>query len=120
MNNRCIKFRIWVKSEKKMHNWHYNEHIIKDAIPYDSGDDWTDDCELMQFTGLFSRDGEEIYEGDIVKFDYSDNKGVGKVVYWQNGFYIESKHGALFQDTLPTLKNCKIIGNIFQNPKLLK
>ena len=70
MNNRPIKFRIWVKSEKKMYNWHDHQQIIKDAIPDDSGDEWTEDCELMQFTGLTDLGGKEIYEGDVIHYSY--------------------------------------------------
>jgi len=124
---REIKFRAWDKKFKKM--------IIPDAvwksgdISYDTRFYSKDDIILIQCTGLKDKNGEEIYEGDIVerygvlyqvKFgQFVDVKG-----YCQCGFYlydfeediILGNLGYSFIEDNPL----KVIGNIFENPELLK
>ena len=72
---------------------------------------------LMQFTGLYDKNGKEIYEGDILE----DSLGRRKVVeYYQDGFWLNaSLEGAEWSLRL-THKSSKIIGNIYENAELLK
>ncbi len=71
-----------------------------------------------QFTGLLDKNGKEIYEGDIVRFD-NHLQGVSKVLYDSGQYTVESKNYS-------TALTCRIafhtiiIGNIHENPELLK
>jgi len=133
MDNRTIKFRIWVKSEDKMYSWKDNEDIILSAIPEEKNitEEWSADCEIMQFTGMFDKNNKPIYEGDIVKQkeyeDWDDNVGYDVIflVKWCNihcgfrgftkGMIEENYSGRGFLEFYS-----EVIGNVFENKELLK
>lgn len=122
--NREIKFRARDKETKKLCEGltlegmfaHYENNSVI----------------LEQFTGLYDSAGLEIYEGDIVK---SCNKNPDYDT-WDNLFavvFISNKYGTIFQDkdekmiwdwdnedSMYSIKFCKIIGNIYDNPELLE
>ena len=79
------------------------------------------DIHLMQSTGLFDRNGQEIFEGDIVKMskDVSVDTTYYEVVRRRGGAYsLESKqHGC---DLWIRHTDCEIIGNVYENPELLE
>lgn len=83
---------------------------------------------LTQFTGLLDKHGKEIYEGDIVKgsYEYQDCfcDLIEEVKFFDCYF---TPFGAWFGDGSGTLysssinpENFEIIGNIYENPELLK
>ena len=84
-----------------------------------------------QYTGLTDKNGKKIFEGDIIKYKNTDGikfNGValtviGKVVYNEKNasFAISGKDeiGAKHYDYFP-IKNIEVIGNIHDNPELLK
>lgn len=84
-----------------------------------------------QYTGLTDKNGTKIFEGDIVKYKNTDGikvNGValtiiGKVNYNEKNasFAIDGKDkiGAKHYDYFP-IKNIEVIGNIHDNPELLK
>ncbi len=84
-----------------------------------------------QFTGLKDKNGKEIYEGDIVK--HSIYKSLAEIVYGLGSYMcrVNTKKGVrdyyilenARQDEFETdgkVDNFEIIGNIYENPDLLK
>jgi uncharacterized phage protein (TIGR01671 family) len=77
---------------------------------------------LMQFTGLLDKNGTEIYEGDII------SNGTSRLckVKWHkwtgqwDAIPITKNKGNADNFVCEGWKNCEIIGNIHENPELLK
>ena len=86
-----------------------------------------------RFTGLHDENGKEIYEGDIVEIDKDVAKTFGiyskGIINYLNGGFIVTKNDGSYETiksallVLGDLNNIfrgKIIGNIYENPELLK
>lgn len=140
MNNRKIKFRIW---------YPYGDggEMVKDVwLDLEKGSILSDNddlCEreghsaavLLQFTGLYDKNGKEIYDGYI--FKSTKSKAICKV---NIGYYDDktsSQHGIMgvwfevineekpydFTKAVLTKESAsiiEIIGNIYENPNLFK
>lgn len=95
---RDIKFRAWLKDDKRMVevrsiDFHEEGNIItvnyNDIFGFEFNEN---EIELMQYTGLKDKNGKEIYEGDIVKFEghgYISNVQCGEVIFKNGCFGIE-------------------------------
>lgn len=123
---REIKFRVWLINEKKMiiPLSVHNDNTIK-TQKEDKNDivvkwyNFPNECNIMQYTGLLDKTGKEIYESDIIK----SIQGVGFVimpVIWsigRTGYF--PFNGCTVIDTVCP-NDSEIIGNIYENPELLK
>ena len=115
-----FKFRAYHKENKEMIYFDNNKakndiYIAAHMVElFESG-------EIMQCTGLKDKNGQLLFEGDIL----NDHVGIG-IVKWNRiaaGFkvsYINDTRGKWFMDYLSDeFDTIEIIGNIHQNPELL-
>lgn len=78
-----------------------------------------------QYTGLTDRNGVKIFEGDIIKYCpyfYKDEEEIGYIKWCKNNatYFVELMDGAVDDFYLGIAKKCEIIGNIHDNPELLR
>jgi len=117
--NREIKFRAWDKYGNRMLS--VSEVMGSQALVW-----FTDiQYELMQYTGLKDKNGQEIYEGDIVAGEFNGNgareytgypeRGVVQMV--KGSWVLGSEYGGTL---LSNIDNAERIGNIYENPELVK
>lgn len=73
---------------------------------------------VCQYTGLTDKNGRKIFEGDILSHD-----GVGniKVQFKNSEFLVHGITHNMFSTLLSSVyRGCEIIGNIFDNPELIR
>jgi hypothetical protein len=134
------RFRAWIKEEKCFADYIESIRFYINEIDLCWGGICESDCFdfkdviLMQSTGLYDKNGKEIFEGDIVKRDGIKRPEVVRFGEWIDvdtlgfeeqyiGFYFESEHEG--QKRLYSVESkfnnlCKVIGNIYENPELLE
>jgi len=80
------------------------------------------ELDWMQYTGLKDKNGKEIIESDLVKDDY----GHTLLVEWRNGGFVATLdslevEGQELQGVYEENKTSfEVIGNIYNNPELIK
>ena len=74
------------------------------------------DLKIMQYTGLKDKNNKEIYEGDILFESFGER--YYKVVFENGSFRAEIEEYSL--DLMDVAHCCEIIGNIYENPELIK
>jgi len=134
---REIKFRIWDKKVKCF--FMPNLKVIKsgkDTFTFGFSEAPIDNYPLMQYTGLKDKNGKEIYEGDIV-VGKAEGEPFKSAVRYVDGYFSNcSVMGRDWYDYLEDMQridNIKrdipinkdgadvvVIGNIYENPELLK
>ena len=137
---REIKFRAWHKRIKVFGYPARGDNTNKNDRTFTFGDtylvfepnncEWivgtfekiaTEDClnnpdvVIMQYTGVKDKNGEEIYEGDVIVQKHGEIKGVVK---FRDGVFGVDTGKAFYP--FPAYKDIEIIGNIHENPELLK
>lgn len=120
---RELKFRSWCVLNGKGSFIYYD---LDGRREFDF-DIFDEEVVTQQFTGLLDNKKREIYEGDILKFiptHKGDTKFVGEVFYEEDeaAFYHTFEEGRPSKRLWGTFSNYKyeVIGNIFENPNLLK
>lgn len=139
--NRQIKFRVWPPNKEMLLliNEDYslvftNENIWVERILTDDEPDFVGYCDnnhVQQSTGKKDKASREIYEGDIVKLKTHEDFGdrFGQYIFLEVYYHDESASFRLSRDkgtglyrTFSNLRSedIEVVGNIFQNPELLK
>lgn len=120
-----IKFRAWCYLNKKMY-YSVVQYLgclrISEDLGYRDGSLSLHSLiasrelfSVMQFTGLRDKNEKEIYEGDII---FHPHYGAGKIVYAEACFC--TVHCDVETELYNCFYDCKIIGNIHENPELLE
>ena len=98
---------------------HYQKHqpIITDnnAVSYD-----VDPSTVGQYTGLTDKNGKKIFEGDIMAFTAYGFDYVGTVEFAYGSASVMCEHANPFLDQAVSKHGAYIIGNMHDNPELLK
>lgn len=132
--SREIKYRAWLKEEKKMvivETIDFSEKSIqyleKNEIidAYLLRTTFLEDIELMQYTGIKDKNGKEIYEGDILKYKFPYDRrlkhvSLVKFIETEASFGLKDIYGNEIPLYRITANNYfEVIGNIYENPELL-
>lgn len=127
--NRTVKFRAWDED---------GHMFFPTKIEFDKthpGDTWVWENDvfgqlgsaivsLMQFTGLLDKNGNEIYEGDVVKITYLPDESfeISQVEWWDivTGFGDKNAKSIGYYHRKFDQFSIEVIGNIYENKDLLK
>lgn len=126
---REIKFRMWGVCDDSPYDEKTDSYlpvmIDGDSLSFENYSDEfkpvcdllrdTDDCKFMQYTNFKDKDGNEIYEGDIVQLE----TGSKRSIEFYNGAFVGMKDG--WPDHIADFAaTCKVIGNIYETPNLMR
>ena len=128
------KFRAWDRTRNEMidvdeiHFYNGQLDFIGDAITFMRK---ANEIELMQSTGFFDKNGQEIFEGEIVKttrfFGRADEVGgfyeydkelIGIVKVLEGAWVIDTGNDAV--PLWSEIEENEVIGNIYENKEFLK
>jgi uncharacterized phage protein (TIGR01671 family) len=140
---RELKFRVWNGAEM-VHDVTVGKFGTFYVNPSNNGLDEKDSASLtpfttkyhegtpvMQFTGVKDKNGDEVYEGDVVTFldacststengmECDEWENIGEV-FWCDSMHRWDVSNRTDIDADEALADIEVIGNIYKNPELLK
>lgn len=118
-----IKHNNWIYGdlihtpEKRMRIINYTD-ISSDGVDnFITINEMVESKSVGQCTGVFDRNADDIYEGDI--YTMGDKNIKYKVVWHDSGFIGKQLGSSSYVGLEHWREQIKIIGNVFQNPELL-
>lgn len=124
-----MKFRVWDKSinymDDRVRVTTTDDYMKVEVL--DAFSDWREleegQYELMQSTGLFDENGEEIFEGDILTDEGSfenDSWDYATIEFDKTDYtyYLSWKNEGICQ-SITECENYSVAGNIYENKDLL-
>lgn len=113
----------WVGEEELIHFYFDSNSIVADKlIPDDSVEGFyaekLEHLQYMQYTGLKDKNGEKIYEGDILKFEHKEGYANELQVVTMDEWCWGTDEYA-FYEIVERKYVFEVIGNIYENPELL-
>ena len=134
-----IKFRAWDKENRRMIEY-CDLSLLNEFWETGKDDVFSMELEVMQYTGLKDKNDIEIYEGDILKFEYAEEsyyplKGTGFdttllddmaiVVFKDGGYYLEGVHNKRWRVDISICledrgNKPEVIGNKYEDKKLIE
>lgn len=147
--NRPLLFRAWIQYEPDESGYMKILEPCKINLDYEDGqalvfgidqddfvfESYKTDFPVMQYTGLNDKkrtvefpDGQKIFEGDIIEVDehyegdHLCKKDSALVAFDEGAFIADSilRGGGYELSQLTLNKECLVVGNMFENPELLK
>ncbi len=126
MSKREIKFKVRLKKEKRLRDAYGLDFLYKKALVIISGSyEWIEYEELFEFIGILDMNDQEIFEGNILQYNYkyeNTNRYPILVIEWEDGEFVSKTiNSGVSNYTMPIrwMKSAKIIGHIAENPELL-
>ena len=118
---RELKFRCYSIPYARMYT------PIASRIIVESENNSNDNIKIMQYTGLKDKNGVLIFEGDICKINYSlDSQknsycehGIVLIEYHEGSYWAVNKEDK-YHVIIDKQEVLEVIGNIYENPYLLK
>lgn len=127
--SRVIKFRVWSENmncwvENFIINQNGNIEVFAKYLPRSI--EPNKKLILMQYTDLKDGNGVEIYEGDMLSsmgmdvveafYNTENSSFMFKVINLKE----EGVYGNTFEGSYANVTNREVIGNVYENPELLK
>ena len=121
-----FKMKAWLKKENKMVsiigidlNYQYirysdDRNLFKDDYKIAE----FKDIELLQFTGVKDKAGQEVYEADVIKFNDGIDDIYGLISYDDEDAVYCVSYENVTEYLLNMAGDFEIVGNIFENPNL--
>ena len=123
-------FHIWEKRQVcALSNDSLKDDEISYVITVNSFADWNMPRTMQaveviadtvgQYTGLTDRNGNKIFEGDIVNI-LTENEEIGVIVYEDGGFIVHADKFSIDIIYKINRTDVEVIGNKYDNPKLME